>query len=421
MSDALTLMMGGVAAGRVTRGTAGLRLEYADSYLSRADPTPVSLSMPVSRQRHGDPVVTAWLWGLLPDDPVVLRRWATAFETRSTSPFDLLATPVGEDCAGAVAFVPDSRLDVFHARGGQVEWLDEADVAVRLRGLREDRATWLGTDPGGRFSLAGAQAKTALLVRDGHWGVPSGSTPTTHILKPAIVGLDNHDLNEHLCLSAARRCGMNAARSTVQSFAGEQALVVERYDRAVRSDGMIRIHQEDVCQALGISPERKYQNEGGPSSTDVATLLRDRTSDTDAVLRFTEALIFNWLIGWTDAHAKNYSLLLAGSTTRLAPLYDIASALPYPDMHVRKLRPAMKFAGAYTLTGSGRRTWLKVAEEVGLPVETVHETARALITAVPDALADAAADPAVKQLASDLPATLVDAVAARARECARAL
>jgi hypothetical protein len=129
-----------------------------------------------------------------------------------------------------------------------------------------------------QFSLAGAQANTALLFQDGKWGVPAGATPTSHILKPAVAGLDDHDLNEHLCLDAAGKAGLLVARTRISRFGEESAIVAERYDRLQVDDQVARIHQEDLCQALGVPPSRKYQNEGGQaqsrSSTCYATQCR---------------------------------------------------------------------------------------------------------------------------------------------------
>ena len=165
---------------------------------------------------------------MLPDNADVLERWARQFQTSASSPFSLLATPVGEDCAGAVQFLRPDRADEVLDRPGQIEWLDEDRVAARLAALRGDTTAWLGPDFSGQFSLAGMQAKTALLF-DGHrWGVPSGATPTTHILKPAIAGLDDHDLNEHLCLSAAGRAGLTVARTRIVRFASRTAVVIDR-------------------------------------------------------------------------------------------------------------------------------------------------------------------------------------------------
>src|SRR5205807_5214462 len=135
--------------------------------------------------------------------------------------------------------------------------LTEKEVARRLRDLREDTTAWLGRDFTGQFSLAGAQAKTALLNLDGRWGVPLGAAATSHILKPAVAGFDDHDLNEHICLDAARRAGLVAVRTSIARFDGESAIVIERYDRRLLDGRLVRIHQEDVCQALGIRPERK--------------------------------------------------------------------------------------------------------------------------------------------------------------------
>lgn len=286
--------------------------------------------------------------------------------------------------------------------------------------MKQDSTTWLGADSAGRFSLAGTQAKTALLYQNNRWGVPSGAGATSHILKPAIVGLDDHDLNEHLCLSAARRAGVVAANTSIAMFEDQTAIVAERYDRVDSAEGWIkRIHQEDTCQALGVPPERKYQNEGGPSSTAIAGLLR-RTlpgpEATLAILRFLDALTLNWLICGTDAHAKNYSLLLASGQVRLAPLYDVASALPYPGMPLQKLRMAMKFGGSYLLTSRSSSMWPRVSRELGLTLDVVIERAQSLMDRLPDAFADAAHDPSLVMVESRLPGRLVDAVADRVRQ-----
>ncbi len=418
MADVLTVLLDGRIAGTLTRlAGARLRFDYDDEYRADADSTPLSVSMPTSIRSHADAVVSPWLWGLLPDNDAVLRRWARDFHA-SASPFSLLATPVGHDCAGAVRFATPDAAEELLAAPGSVAWLTEGEVAQRLRDLRADSTAWLGGDFSGQFSLAGAQAKTALLHRDGRWGVPSGASATSHILKPAVAGFDEHDLNEHLCLDAARRAGLVVARTAVTQFEGESAIVVERYDRRLLDGRLLRIHQEDVCQALGVRPDRKYQNEGGPGPGDVARLLRrvmpPRVAD-DAVWRFLDALAWNWLIGGTDAHAKNYSLLLAGRQARLAPLYDIASALPY-GTDERKLRFAMKIGGDYRLHPF-HSTWPTAAGELGLDAEAVADRVLALACRAPDAFADAAAAPAVTGLGRALPGTLVDLVAERSRWC----
>jgi len=421
MTNSLLVVLDGAVAGTLIRLPGGkLRFDYDGHYRQQPGATPLSLSMPTQVPSHHDQVVTPWLWGLLPDNDAVLARWARQFHVSASSPFSLLSTPIGEDCAGAVRFAVPDEIDRVLAQPGEITWLTDDDVAQRLRDLREDSTAWLGRSFTGQFSLAGAQAKTALLFDRGRWGVPSGSTPTTHILKPAVGGLDDHDLNEHLCLDAARRAGLIAARTTVTRFADERAVVVSRYDRRAAPGGIIRVHQEDLCQVLGVPPSGKYQNEGGPGPSDIARLLRrsmpPRIAD-DAVFRFVEALIWNWLIAGTDAHAKNYSLLLANDQVRLAPLYDIASALPY-GVHERKLRLAMKIGSDYRVIPN-RNTWPAAARELGLNPEAVLTRVRELASVAPRAFADAADAPEVAALGGDLPSRLVDLIADRADRCLR--
>lgn len=419
MTDSLVVILEDVVAGSLTRlPNARLRFEYDDAYRQRSRATPLSLSMPTQIRAHTDQVVTPWLWGLLPDNDAVIARWARQFHVSASSPFALLGTAVGEDCAGAVRFCQPDQVERLRSRPGNVTWLSEEDVAGRLRDLREDSTTWLGRTFTGQFSLAGAQAKSALLYRDGRWGEPSGAAATTHILKPAVVGFDDHDLNEHLCLDAARRVGLVVARTQIVRFGDETAVVVDRYDRRVTDGGVVRVHQEDLCQVLSVHPARKYQNEGGPGPVDVVRLFRDAMPPreaADATRRFADALIWNWLIAGTDAHAKNYSLLLASDQVRLAPLYDIASALPY-GQHEQKLRMAMKIGGEYSVFPM-RNTWQKAAAELGLDAAALVARVRELASAAPAAFADAAASEEVRALNRTGPAKLVDLVAKRAARC----
>jgi len=420
MTDTLLVILDDVVAGTLTRLSGGrLRFDYDASYQERSGPTPLSLSMPAQVRSHPDQQINPWLWGLLPDNEQVLRRWGREFHVSASSAFSLLATPIGEDCAGAVRFAPPDELERMLGRTGEVTWLTEDDVASRLRELREDSTAWLGRTFTGQFSLAGAQAKTALLFDGSRWGVPSGPIPTTHILKPAIAGLDDHDLNEHLCLDAARRAGLIAARSTIGRFADETAVVITRYDRIRDAEKRIaRVHQEDLCQALGVPPGGKYQNEGGPTPARIARLFRDAMTPQageEAVRRFADALIWNWLIAGTDAHAKNYSVLLAGNQVRLAPLYDIASALPY-GTHERKLRLAMKIGSSYDVFLQ-RSRWPDAARDLGLDADALVERARELARITPDAFADAASAAEVEALQRDLPGQLLQLVADRARRC----
>jgi serine/threonine-protein kinase HipA len=286
--------------------------------------------MPLAAEEHGPAAVQAFLWGLLPDNERVLDRWAKKFQVSARNVLALISH-VGEDCAGAVQFVTPDRLEALKSgKDDKVEWLDEAAIAKRLQALREDHAAWRLPRDTGQFSLAGAQPKTALLLQKDRWGIPSGRIPTTHILKPPTGHFDGHAENEHICLQLARSLGMPVADTKVMRFEKEIAIVIERYDRQFSGNTIIRVHQEDICQAMGVLPTKKYQNEGGPAPADIVELLRSYSTDRETDLdTFVDALGFNWLIAGTDAHAKNYSLLLAsGPTVRFALLYDIASILP---------------------------------------------------------------------------------------------
>ncbi len=172
-------------------------------------------------------------------------------------------------------------------------------------------------------------------------------------------------------------------------YGEESAVVVDRYDRSVQRGAIVRVHQEDLCQALGIPPTKKYQNDGGTSPATIASLLRramaPRVADT-AVWQFADALIWNWLIAGTDGHAKNYSLLLAGDQVRLAPLYDIASALLYGE-HEKKLQLAMKIGGDYRVFPE-RNNWPGAAKDLGLDSEALIDRVRVLGGLVPEAFAE---------------------------------
>jgi len=423
VSDVLVVVLEDTVAGTVTRLRGGrLRFDYEDDYRQRVGATPLSVSMPVQVRTHPDSVITPWLWGLLPDNEAVLSRWARQFHASASSPFSMLSTPIGHDVAGAVRFAALDGLDDVMARKGTVTWLTDEDVAQRLRELREDSTAWLGRSFTGQFSLAGAQAKTALLLREGRWGEPSGPIATSHILKPAAVGLEDHDLNEHLCMDAARRAGLVVAHTRIARFDNESAMVIDRYDRRVIDGDVVRIHQEDLCQALSVHPARKYQNEGGPGPREIARLLREamppRVAD-EAILRFLDALAWNWVIGGTDAHAKNYSLLLAGGEVRLAPLYDIASALPY-DLHERKLRFAMRIGRDYRVFPY-HNGWPDAAADLELDADMTMRRVVEVVRRASSAFAEAASAPEIVALAHPLPPRIVDLVAERVERCLRLL
>jgi serine/threonine-protein kinase HipA len=178
MTDSLIVIIAGVVAGAISRLPGGkLEFSYEPRYTATIAATPLSLSMPLTTRPHPDHLITPWLWGLLPDDPAVIARWARHFDLARTSPFTLLATAIGADCAGAVQFARPDAVDKVMGRSGTITWLGNDDVADRLRELRRDSTSWLGTTSTGQFSLAGAQAKTALIYQDGCWAFHQAARP----------------------------------------------------------------------------------------------------------------------------------------------------------------------------------------------------------------------------------------------------
>ncbi|MBV8449942.1 MAG: HipA domain-containing protein, partial [Hyphomicrobiales bacterium] len=285
-----------------------------------------------------------------------------------------------------------------------------------------DHAAWRLPSDTGQFSLAGAQPKTALLLQNGRWGIPSGRLPTTHILKPPTGHFDGHAENEHICLKLARSFGLPAAESSVMKFKKEVAIAVERYDRQRKGNDIIRVHQEDMCQALGIPPTKKYQNEGGPSALDIVRLLRtystDRETDIDT---FIDALGLNWLIAGTDAHAKNYSLLLGGGRTRLAPLYDVASIVPYGEFDLRKSKLAMKLGGEYKLSLIGLHQWQKLAREMRVDAEALIDRLAGMASRLPDEVNAARVRARKEGLNAPIIERLAERLIERARACRKSL
>ena len=422
------VMLGNDIAGTLVRSSGGdLSFTYDDGYRNSALATPLSVSMPLQIKTHNDAVITPWLWGLLPDNNKVLEAWGRQFTVSISNPFALLATPIGEDCAGAVRIVAEDRVGALTSTlpsADDITWLTEDDIAQRLRDLVQNATSWLGARRTGRFSLAGTQPKTALLLRDGQWGEPHGAAVTTHILKPAVVGFDDHDLNEHLCLAAMRAAGISAVRTRVQWFGDQSAIVVQRYDRQALRDGSSRrIHQEDMAQALGYHPDSKYQNDGGPSVAQISALLRRVMPAEQAradVEGFLSALVWNWIIAGTDAHAKNYSILLSGREVALAPFYDVASALPYPDMSPKKLKMAMKFGTGYKMNPMSA-PWEKLAADTGVREVRVREIAENILSQAAEAFDKAAHETHVTALGSALPNRLTNLVEERVVECRKLL
>lgn len=379
----------GQQAAIARKGAGGrLSLTYTPEWQASENAQSISLSLPYTQDEHTHRPVSAFLAGLLPESVEILRGWATEFSVSPDNAFALLAH-MGEDCAGAVQFVREERLDEVMRSRGTIEPLTEEEIADALARIRRNAPPWVDADDQrGMFSLAGAQAKIALAQTQTGWGRPSGRAASTHILKPPTnPQLPGIETNEHVCLSLARRLGVPAAASHVQRFGDEVAIIVQRFDRRADETGVARLHQEDTCQALGIPPERKYQGHGGPGFAEMAGLAEAHSADPEADFqRILGAAAVNWIIGGTDAHAKNYSwYLTSGDQVLMTPLYDLISALPYYPVD-NQLRMAMPIGGENRIVHVRQAEWERLADVLGADPAEVVGYVRDLLHHVPAAL-----------------------------------
>ncbi len=337
-----------------------LSFQYGPDWLTRPNSTALSQSLPLRPEPFDDHQCRAFFAGLLPEGN--LRRLiAQQCQVSNQNDFALL-NAIGGECAGAITFVPAGQ-SVTSAERADVEWLDEPQLITLLDEL--PRRPMLAGRDGIRLSLAGAQDKLPVVFDGERVGLPKGGRPSTHILKPAIAAVDDSVINEGFCMALAQAMGMPTAQAQTFSVQGRQVLLVARYDRHTGDDGQpLRIHQEDFCQALGVVPEIKYQNEGGPDLKACFDLLRKATRPSaPQVLRLFDAVVFNALIGNHDAHAKNFSLLYVDATPTLAPLYDVLSTAVYDHLTPKM---AMKLGSKYKFTEVQARHWEQFAQAAGL-------------------------------------------------------
>lgn len=415
------VVLEGEVAGEVVPEGGGLRFSYAGA---RSSATPLSFSMPPRGEPWPDGRIRPWLRGLLPDDASMLQRWAARVGLAgAAAPERLLGTRMGWDCAGAVQFCAPGALGAMLERPGRLAPAGDAEIAGALRAAVVDAAGGrrAGDGPAPCYSLAGGQPKIALARGAAGWQWPTGAAPSTHILKPPpSSAAGEQPVNEHLCLTAARLLGLDAAESEIAVFDGVPVVVVGRYDRAAGTAGPVRVHQEDAAQALGRPPDTRAEALGGVSTVDIAGLLRGAGAPARDVWAVVDRLALAWALGLVDGHGKNTSLLLTGDRVRLAPLYDIASMLPYTDAG-EDIYLAMHVGDEPTLALIGRDHWTAHAARMQLPASGVLDRAARIADSAASAAAAAAEACAGHPAAGTLPDRFAAAAAAWRSRCLDAL
>jgi serine/threonine-protein kinase HipA len=414
----LNVFLNSRLVGCLNRQSSGaIDFRYDTSWLDWEHALPVSLSLPLREDRYIGAPVIAVFDNLLPDNDAIRKRMAEQVHAEGTDAYSLLAA-VGRDCVGALQFLPDG---IEPGLAGTIEGkpVSEDEIAGILGNLTS-APLGLSENEDFRISITGAQEKTALLFAQGQWQKPLGTTPTTHIFKPQIGQLPNGiDLsrsveNEFLCLKLTKAFAIRSAEVDIATFGGKRALVVERFDRRWAQDGrLLRLPQEDFCQALSVPPHRKYESEGGPGMPTLLNLLKGSDAPDEDQAMLIKALAMFWLLGATDGHAKNFSIHLSpGGRFRMTPLYDVISAQPSVDagqLQRNKMKLAMAVGSSrhYVIDKVAARHFVETAAQAGVGasvVERVFDELRstatnaidtvkqALPTEFPDEIADAVID-----------------------------
>ena len=362
--------------------------------------------MPLRETAYRGEPVAAVFDNLLPDSDAVRRRVAEKVGARGTDAYSMLAA-IGHDCVGALQFIADENEAVDATGAIEGETVNERAIEKLLGGLAQ-APLGLSRDDEFRISVAGAQEKTALLRYKGKWLKPHGTTPTTHIFKTQIgqlpngIDLSNSIENEYYCLKLLEAFGMPVNAAEIRTFVGTKALVIERFDRRWTKDGrLLRLPQEDCCQALSVPPTQKYQSDGGPGMVAILDLLKGSDNPADDQTKLLKAQLVFWLVGATDGHAKNFSIFLGpGGSYHLTPLYDVLTAQPSFDsrqIERKQMKLAMSVGKSrhYRIDAILARHFVQAGEQAGLPKSLV-----------PSAIQDIAgnAKKALAQLESALPA-----------------
>ena len=378
MNRILEVLLLGQSVGQLIQADGRLSFSYSPRWLQSPSAQPLSRSLPLRPESFDDKATRPFFAGLLPEGDK-RKLVAMALQVSPQNDYALL-NGIGGECAGAVTLLEPGQQPTGLPSEQYVRWLDDGELITILDEL--PRRPMLAGKDGLRLSLAGAQDKLPVVFINGHIGLPKQNTPSSHILKPAISAVEGSVYNEGFCMALAMRLKLSVASTSIRRVADRVYLLVERYDRLRQPDGSLqRLHQEDFCQALGVAPEYKYQNEGGPDLTQCFDLIRKATRPSaPQVLRLLDYVIFNALIGNHDAHAKNFSLIYTRRGTVLAPLYDTLSTAVYANLTDKM---AMKIGSKYKFTEVQKQHWEQFAQAAGLSPVQVKKRILTLASLLP--------------------------------------
>ncbi len=390
----LDVYVGSSKVGMYSREPGGATsFRYDPDWLSPDKAFPISMSMPLSDRVWSGEGAASYFDGLLPDDRTVREKIATHGQADSAGIFDLLAV-LGRDCVGALRFVPEG-LDPDDPTNMEYRPIGDDEIAARIASLEIMPLGVHVDEDDFRISIAGVQEKTAFLRINNQWQLPLGPTPTSHIFKPAMkqgpTGADFSDTpwNEWLCLELCRNLGLASAKAEILMFDDKPVIAVERFDRIWREGVLYRLPQEDLCQALGVPPARKYQNDGGPGIVNVLEFLNGAIIPYEDRMVFMKAQVVFWLLAAIDGHAKNFSIFLSPDGYRLTPLYDVISASPWPEFQNRKIKLAMALGNnnQYRLDQIQPRHFYQTGQKAGLRKQDMDSIFSSLIARMDDAIA----------------------------------
>lgn len=344
-----------------------MQFSYNQAWLEKPKAMALSRSLPLQSDVLPEKKTRPFFAGILPEEQP-RKTIAKILGISDTNDFAMLER-IGGECAGAVSLysegdAPIDPKDNLHRELNEMELRQIIDELP-------SRPLMVGTN-GLRLSLAGAQDKLPIIVHNNKICFPLGSAPSTHILKPEPNHFSGLATNEIFCMNLARAIGLNVPNTEYRLIGKKPCILVQRYDRVTDKNGSTtRTHQEDFCQALGLPPERKYQTEGGPTLSDCISLLQDwSTIPVIDIPSFINGLIFNVLIGNSDAHGKNFSFLYFGGERRLAPYYDLVSTLAWPNLSKNL---AMKIGSCKSINAYTIGDWKKLTKKSGLGWPMIRE------------------------------------------------